>query len=68
MEIFIVWAVFIHLELKMPLKNMKNNDYCHIELPYNDNNTLKYNHREKSLKEPWVIYAEFTNITTIMPK
>ena len=25
----------------------------------NDNNTLKYNHREKSLKAPWVIYADF---------
>ena len=28
-------------------------------MPNNDNNTLKYNHGEKSLKVPWVIYADF---------
>ena len=36
-----------------------NHDYCHTEMPTEDNNTLKYNHREKSLKVPWVIYADF---------
>ena len=34
-------------------------DYCHAEMPNNNNNTLKYNHGEKSLKAPWVIYADF---------
>ena len=24
-----------------------------------DNNTLKYNHAEKPLKAPWVIYVDF---------
>ena len=28
-------------------------------MPTRDNNTLKYNHGEKSLKVPWVIYADF---------
>ena len=28
-------------------------------MPNNDNNALKYNHGEKSLKAPWVIYADF---------
>ena len=23
-----------------------NNDYCHVEMPTEDNNTLKYNHGE----------------------
>ena len=27
-----------------------NNDYCHVEMPTKDNNTLKYNNGEKSLK------------------
>ena len=36
-----------------------NHDYCHVEMPTEDNNTLKYNHGEKSLKVPWVIYADF---------
>ena len=28
-------------------------------MPTEDNNTLKHNHGEKSLKVPWVIYADF---------
>ena len=35
-----------------------NNDYCHVEIPTEDNNTLKYNHGEKSLKVPFTIYAD----------
>ena len=36
-----------------------NHDYCYIEMPDNDNNTLKYNYGEKSLKAPWVFYVDF---------
>ena len=36
-----------------------NHDYCHVKIPAEDNNTLNYNHGEKSLKVPWVIYADF---------
>ena len=35
-----------------------NNDYCHVEMPTEDNNKLKYNHGEKSLKAPFAIYAD----------
>ena len=35
-----------------------NNDYCHVEMPTEDNNKLKYNHEEKSLKPPFAIYAD----------
>ena len=35
-----------------------NNDYCHVEMPPKYNKTLKYNHGEKSLKTPFVIYAD----------
>ena len=45
--------------LKQHERLCNNHDYCHIEMPNNDNNTLKYNHGEKSLKAPWVIYADF---------
>ena len=38
--------------LKKPERLCNNHDYCHIEMPNNDNNTLKYNHGEKSLKAP----------------
>ena len=35
-----------------------NNDYCNKEIPTQFNKTLKYNHGEKSLKTPFVIYAD----------
>ena len=35
-----------------------NNDYCHLEMPIYGNKTLKYNHGEKSLKAPFIIYAD----------
>ena len=34
-----------------------NNDYCHVKMPTEDN-ILKYNHGEKSLKVPFTIYAD----------
>ena len=45
--------------LKKHERLCNNNSYCDIEMPTRDNNTLKYNHGEKSLKVPWVIYADF---------
>ena len=62
MEIFIVWVVFIHFKQITHLKNKRlcnNHDYCHVEIPNRHNNTLKYNHGEKSLKVTWVIYVDF---------
>ena len=35
-----------------------NNDYYHVEMPTENNNTLKYNHGEKPLKVPFTIYAD----------
>ena len=31
----------------------KYHDYCHVEVPNEDNKILKYNHGEKSLKVPF---------------
>ena len=39
-------------------KLCENNDYCSAELPTKLNKILKYNHGEKLLKKPFVIYAE----------
>ena len=36
----------------------KNNDYCYIEMPKEDNKVLKYNHGEKSMKYTFVICAD----------
>ena len=35
-----------------------NNDYFHVEIPTKNNNALKYNHGQKSLKVPFTIYAD----------
>ena len=35
-----------------------NNDYCYIEMPTEDNNKLKYNHGEKSLKVSFTTCAD----------
>ena len=40
------------------MKYYDYNDYCHVEMPTENNNTLKYNHGEKSLKVPFTIYVD----------
>ena len=39
-------------------KICNDNDYCYVEMPNEDNNILKYNYGEKSLKAPFIIYAD----------
>ena len=39
-------------------KICENRDYCHVEMPTKDNNTIKYNQGEKSIKFPLVVYAD----------
>ena len=36
----------------------ENRDYCHVEMPTKDNNTIKYNQGEKSIKLSCVVYAD----------
>ena len=39
-------------------KISENHDYCHVEMPAKDNNIIKYNHGEKSMKVPFIIYTD----------
>ena len=39
-------------------KICENHDYCHVEMPVKGNNTIKYNHGEKSIKMPFTTYAD----------
>ena len=39
-------------------KICENRDYCRVEMPTKDNNAIKYNHGEKSIKLPFVVYAD----------
>ena len=45
-------------KLEAHKKICENRDYCHIEMPTKDNNTIKYNQGEKSIKLPFVVYAD----------
>ena len=44
--------------LKKHERLCENNDFCCVEMPTKFNKILKYNHGEKSLKTPFVIYAD----------
>ena len=39
-------------------KICENRDYCHVEMPTNDNNMIKYNQRENSIKLLFIVYAD----------
>ena len=45
-------------KLEAHKKICENRDYCHVEMPTKDNNTIKYNQGEKSIKLPFVVYAD----------
>ena len=45
-------------KLEKHKKICENHDYCHVEVPTKDNNMIKYNHGEKSIKMPITVYAD----------
>ena len=45
-------------KLKKHYNICKNHDYCYVDMPEEDNKILKYNHGEKSVKHPFIVYAE----------
>ena len=45
-------------KLKKLVKICKNYDFCHVNMPDEDNKILRYNPGEKSLKVPFIIYAD----------
>ena len=38
-------------------KICENHNYCNVEMPTKENNIIKYNQREKSIKLPFAVYA-----------
>ena len=40
----------------------ENHDYCYVEMPKEGNEILKYNHEEKSMKVPFIIYATLESL------
>ena len=45
-------------KLEKHKKIRENHDYCHVEMPTKDNNIIKYNQGEKSIKMPFTIYGD----------
>ena len=45
-------------KLEAHKKICENRDYCHVEMTTKGNNTIKYNQGEKSIKLPFVVYAD----------
>ena len=50
------------VKLKKHKKVCENHDYSYVEMPEEDNEILKYNHREKSMKVPFIIYADLESL------
>ena len=43
-------------------KVCENHDYCHVKIPEQDNEILKYNQGEKSMKVPFIIYGDLESL------
>ena len=44
--------------LKKHERTCEDHDFCHVNMPNEDNKILKYNHGEKSLQVPFIMYAD----------
>ena len=49
-------------KLESHKKVCENHDYCCVEMPNEDNKILEYNHGEKSMKAPIIIYADLESL------
>ena len=45
-------------KLEAHKKICENRNYCNVEMPNEDNKIIKYNQGEKSIKSPFIIYAD----------
>ena len=49
-------------KLKMHKKICENHDYCYVEMPEEYNKIIKYNEGDKSMKSPFIIYADLESL------
>ena len=49
-------------KLKNHINVCENHDYCYVEMPKEDNKILKYSHGEKSMRVPFIIYADLESL------
>ena len=55
-------AYTTRIKLEKQKNVCENRDYCYVELPNEDNKILKYIHGEKSMKAPFIIYADLESL------
>ena len=48
--------------LKKHKKVCENHDHCYVEMPEKDHRILKYNHGEKYIKVPFIIYPDIESL------
>ena len=49
-------------KLKKHYNECKNHNYCYVEVPQEYNKILKCTHREKSMKVPFITYADLESL------
>ena len=49
-------------KLKKHKKVCGNHDYCYVNMPKEDNKISTYNHGEKSMKAPFIIYVDLESL------
>ena len=49
-------------KLKKHKNICQNHDYCYVEMPEEGNKILQYNQEEKSMKVPFIIYADLESL------
>ena len=49
-------------KLETHKKRCENHEYCYVEMPNEDNKIIKYNQGEKSIKSPFIIYADLESL------
>ena len=57
MVIFVIWIVFIPIEIESYKKVCENKDFCRVIMPFEDTKILEFNQYQKSDKAPFIIYA-----------
>ena len=55
---FYCLSCFRSYKFELHKKICENHDYCRVEMPTKDNNIIKYNQGERSIKMPFTIYAD----------
>ena len=51
-------AYIAKIKLETHKKIYENRDYFYVEMPNEGNEIIKYNHGKKSMKAPFIIYAD----------